>query len=363
MNKTCVIILSLTLLLGFVSINNLMAEDDPLAGMDAGDDPFAGMDMGAAPDSGADPMAGMDAGADDSGMEAGVDVLFPDSGPDVPGVDTGAGAGTAGLPGEPGMDAGMEGMPGEGGEGPDLGSMGMGDMGAGPDMGSMQAPAATGAPQIPAAKPKRKAKPKKTGPTTKKSNPKTDDIYTKSNYIGGYRHLHDIMSWGLAATSRLAEDNDVSKIDDNLVDTAWVEGKKDGGKKQVITFKFDEKYFIGLYEKKYRRVQIEKIRILNGWATDKQTWEKYFRVKKLKVTLNKKTVFYMILHDTMNWQTITLKKPLVIRPGDKLKAYIQEVFPERRREDYTYAAITEFTFIGGPNGRKVEPKYIEAHMQ
>jgi hypothetical protein len=60
----------------------------------------------------------------------------------------------------------------------------------------------------------------------------------------------------------------------------------------------------------------------------------------------------------MNWQTITMKKPLIVSPGDVIKAEIMDVYPEVRRDNDTYAAITEFTFLGSPYGPKVEPKYV-----
>ncbi|HRU39371.1 MAG TPA: discoidin domain-containing protein, partial [Candidatus Goldiibacteriota bacterium] len=211
---------------------------------------------------------------------------------------------------------------------------------------------------------KRDAEPQKSvGPETKKAITKTNDIYTKSSYIGGYRHLREIMSWGIKATSSLSEENGPEMIVDNIIDTAWVEGKKDGGKKQAITFDFAEKYFIGLFEQKYRKAEIRQFKILNGYAADKETWKKHFRVKKMKITKNKKLLFYVMLRDTMNWQTITMKKPLIVSPGDVIKAEIMEVYPEVRREDDTYTAITEFNFIGGPYGEQVLPKYIQAHMQ
>jgi hypothetical protein len=118
-----------------------------------------------------------------------------------------------------------------------------------------------------------------------------------------------------------------------------------------------------LYEKKYRRAVIGQIKVLNGYASDRATWEKFYRVKKMRITKNKKTVCYIQLHDTMNWQTITLRTPIVIKAGDVIKAQIMDVYPEFRRDNDTYAAITEFTFLGGPYGPKVESKYIEAGLQ
>jgi hypothetical protein len=293
-------------------------------------------------------------------------VLFPDNSTGdnaIPGDDNGAG----GVPGEPGGALPGEtgaAMPSEqGAGGPELPGMG-GEAGTGMP-GENEMPG-TGVQQAPPAQMPGETKPKsaiKSGPATHKGNTKTDDIYTKSSYIGGYRHLREIMGWGIKATSKLSSDYDASKLGDNIVDTAWIEGKKDGGKKQAITFSFDEKYFIGLYEKKYHKVKINKIMILNGFASDKAAWKKYYRVRKLKITKNNKLQFYVMLHDTMNWQTITMKKPLIIKPGDKLKAEIMDAYPETRRDNDTYVAITEFTFLGEPYGPKVEPKYIPQNLQ
>jgi hypothetical protein len=353
MKRTAVMVFILSFILCFAFVSSIISEDDPFAGMDTGADPMAGMDTGADPmagmDTGADPMAGMDAG--------GADVLMPDAG----GADNGALPGEAGgaLPGETGASDAL--LPGD--IGMDTGAPGGGalDMGAGMPDGPAQPAGDMGLPalDVPAAKPA--AKP--AGPATKKGETKTNDIYTKSSYIGGYRHLKDIMDWGVKATSSLSPEHSAAMLSDNIIDTAWIEAKKDGGKKQAVTFLFDEKYFIGLYEKKFRKAQIGKMQFLNGFATDKNTWKKYFRVKKLKITQNGKLKFYIVLHDTMNWQTVTMKKPLIIKPGDKIRMEIMEAYPEVRREDDTYVAMTEVTFIGAPYGDKVEPKYIQPHLQ
>lgn len=369
-------LLAVILLLNTAFISSIISEDDPFAGMDMGGS--ADGSVTAPADSAAGGGASMDAEmaaymeseasggtvaapaegapqvtADNSGvpedaggsadMAASADVLFPDD--------------AAGGAPVPGMEGSAEGIPGEAAGG-DLPGMG-GEMGM-PEEGSVTGIGQAPQQAAPEAKPAEASKPaaKKSGPSTDKGVTKTNDIYTKSSYIGGFRHLREIMDWGIKATSKLSPENDASKLGDNIVDTAWIEGKKDGGKKQVITFSFDEKYFIGLYEKKYQKVKISKIMVLNGNAAGKAAWKKYFRARKVKITQNKKLKFYMILRDTMNWQTITLKKPLIVKPGDMVRAEIMDAYPEVRREDDTYVAITEFTFLGEPYGGIVEPKYV-----
>ena len=385
MKRKYAFFLSLALLFSTAFISSILSEDDPFAGMDTGapqqvtsgnsgvpGNEQAGAQQQAAPeapgapqqgapaDSAADQMAAMSAGAPQAGgsadIAASADVLLPDNPAGagaVPGVDNGGAA----LPGEPAGGA----LPGETGAaaapgGPELPGMG-GETQSGNAPQQVKPAIQQLAPEAKESSVTTKAA-VKSGPSTHKGNTKTDDIYTKSSYIGGFRHLREIMDWGIKATSKLSGDYDASKLGDNIVDTAWIEGKKDGGKKQAITFNFDEKYFIGLYEKKHNKVKIGKIMILNGFASDKATWKKYYRVRKMKVTKNKKLQFYIMLHDTMNWQTITMKKPLIIKPGDTLRAEIMDVYPETRRDNDTYAAITEFTFLGEPYGAVMEPKYV-----
>lgn len=373
MKRNHAIFLSLALLFSFAFISNIVSEDVPSdadmaayleGGGDAGvpADPAAvpadaaaapdmggapaAPDMGGAPAEGADPMAGMDGGmGSDAGGSA--DVLFPDDASGGTAPDMGGEAGGA-LPGEGGMD-----LPGMGGE------AAITAPGEGPETGINQLPG--GAPEMPG---ETKPAPKKKTPArTDKSVTKTDDIYTKSSYIGGYRNMKDFMTWDVKATSKLSSEHGAGALNDNIVDTAWIEAKKDGGKKQVITFDFAEKHFIGLYEKKYHKAKIGQIRILNGFATDKSKWKYYYRAKKLKVSKNKTTLFYIMLRDTMNWQTITMKKPVIISPGDAVKAEIMEVYPDMRRDDDSYVAITEIALIGEPYGAKKEPKYIPEHLQ
>lgn len=368
MKKIGLIMLSLMFISGLIIINTAFADD-------AATDPLAGMDTGA-------PQASQAAAGAAPGTPPDTGTMMPDTGapPDqsagaMPGgapPDQSAGAMPAGAPPDTGAIPGMEGAPGSSPDNallPDMQGQAAvtPQAGAAPDMGfpgGQAQSAAVPATQVAPGAGQGKTI-KKTGRRirTMTSVPKTNDIYTRTSYIGGYRFLHDFMDWGLAASSRLSEENDVSKLDDNIIDTAWIEGKKDGGSKQTITFRFGERYFIGLYEKKYRMAEISAIKVLNGYAKDEDTWEKYYRVKKMKITKNNKTACYIMLHDTRNWQTITLKNPIVIKPGDVIRAQIMEVFPETRRNNDTYAAITEFTFIGGPYGPKVAPKYIEAGLQ
>jgi hypothetical protein len=384
MKRTAVVVFIFSIIFSFAFITGIFSEDDPLAGMDTGAPQQVTTDnsgvpgdeagvpqvpdnaqAGAPADAAADQMAGMDAGVPAGGsadIAASADVLFPDN---APGTDAipGADSGTVTAPGEPGGALPGEtgaAMPGEGAGGPELPGMG-GETPAGNAQQQIM-PVQQLAPVTKEGGIKSRAA-VKSGPSTHKGNTKTDDIYTKSSFIGGFRNLREIMDWGIKTTSKLSPENNASKLGDNIVDTAWVEAKKDGGKKQAITFSFDEKYFIGLYEKKYHKVKITKIMILNGFASDKATWKKYYRVRKLKITKNNKLQFYIMLHDTMNWQTITMKKPLIIKPGDKLKAEIMDAYPEVRRDNDTYVALTEFTFLGEPYGPKVEPKYIQDNLQ
>jgi hypothetical protein len=406
MRRIGLIMFSFLFVLGLILINIACADDaapdpfagtdsgasqqaapDPLAGTDSGasqqaaPDPFAGTDSGASQQAAPDPLAGMDSGAPQGSSQVSADTgappdagAPPDYGAQAAGAQPEGALPDAGTPPDtgavPGMEAGAPGSSPDNALLPDMQGQAAGNQaaepGAGPDMGLPGE-----LPQVeagPAGAPATQPAPgvnktvKKVIPNLK-GLPKTNDIYTKTSFIGGYRFMHDFMRWGLSASSKLSAENDVSKLDDNNVDTAWVERKKDGGKNQSITFKFSEKYFMGLYEKKYRQAIIGKIKVLNGYAKDRVTWEKYYRVSKMKITKNKRAVCYIQLHDTMNWQTFTLKNPIIIKPGDAIKAQILEVFPDVRRGNDTYAAITEFTFLGGPYGPKVESKYIEAHMQ
>ncbi len=174
----------------------------------------------------------------------------------------------------------------------------------------------------------------------------TDDVFSfNDGTLGNVKSLHDIMIWGISASSTYKPEFDAKNIDDNNLNTAWIpKPKKSIG--QYIVFKMDELYFAPIFEKKKKKIKWTGFLILNGFAKDKETWRSYSRVKKMQILLNGKPIYNVKLHDTMNWQRIKLPHRIMIKPWDVIKAKITDIYDTWRWRDER-AAITEFILDGG----------------
>lgn len=196
---------------------------------------------------------------------------------------------------------------------------------------------------------------------TIKAEPLTNFIYTKKGDLGMHRKLLDHLKYDIKTSSGF-KDFGILNINDNFADTAWVENGKKEGVGETITFSFREITFAPVYEKKYKSIEVKEIKILNGFCKDEELWQKYNRVKKLKVLLNNQVKYYVNLHDSKNWQIVRLPVPITIKSGDTIKMEIIDVYPEIRNARIANTAISEIYLIGGPAGPKAENKYIASHF-
>jgi hypothetical protein len=141
----------------------------------------------------------------------------------------------------------------------------------------------------------------------------------------------------IKVSSYLASQGSPSYKADNLADddptTAWAEGKNDYGIGEFIEF---------------MAFPYSSWSILNGYQKDNITWENYSRVKKLRIFIEGKPAFEVVLEDKMGVQTFDLPKNLKIDPdkistGTKIKMVILEVYQGKKLKA---AAISEIFFAG-----------------
>jgi hypothetical protein len=120
----------------------------------------------------------------------------------------------------------------------------------------------------------------------------------------------------------------------NLTDddptTAWVEGKADHGIGESLTMNLP--------------FGIPVWRIVNGYQKNATTWEDNSRVKKLKVLVNGRPAFYILLEDKMGPQEIKIREVLnKINMNEegmlRVKFIIEEVYPGRKYKDTAISAI------------------------
>jgi hypothetical protein len=163
------------------------------------------------------------------------------------------------------------------------------------------------------------------------------------NDISTYCSLGCAMGWQTKASSHLkpqGQNNyDVRKIDDGLVNTAWIEGVKGCGIGETITFTFTKENF---KEAHLEKINFNGFLVINGYCKDKITWKENSRVKKIRIEHNNKPRCEAILHDSMNVQTIDLST-IWLRPGDTIKVTILAVHPGEKYQD---TAISELMPLG-----------------
>lgn len=185
-----------------------------------------------------------------------------------------------------------------------------------------------------------------------KAVPYTNDLRImdkKTGALGQVDTLKRYMDWAVEASSSMEKKNH-RPMDTNDLNayTAWVENKDGYGEGESLILYLDPIYFSAIQEGEVNAVKCTGLKIINGYNKSHEDWFNNSRVKIMKIYHNKKPFCLIELYDSTNWQDITFKKPIIIKPDDVIKAEVVEVF-----EGYKYpnAAITEFLLVGKPNGQ------------
>jgi hypothetical protein len=123
------------------------------------------------------------------------------------------------------------------------------------------------------------------------------------------------------------------KLTDDNPTTAWVGGKPD--------------YGIGEYME-FMAFPLSTWAVLNGYQKDNTTWENNSRAKKIRIFIESKPSFDVLLEDKMGIQTFRLPESIKIDPqkistGTKIKIQILEVYEGKKYKD---VAISEIFFMG-----------------
>jgi len=159
--------------------------------------------------------------------------------------------------------------------------------------------------------------------------------------IGGMCSLGCAIGWNVSASSRLASQGenkyDVSRLEDGLLKTAWVEGVEGQGTGEYIIFNFPKSKFESMDS-----VNCNGFYALNGYCKSTSVWKANSRVKELKMYYNGTPLYVIRLHDSMNMQCFTFST-IWLKPGDKIKFEILEVYPGSR---YMDTAISELIPLG-----------------
>ncbi|TAH18590.1 MAG: hypothetical protein EAZ08_11195 [Cytophagales bacterium] len=164
------------------------------------------------------------------------------------------------------------------------------------------------------------------------SKPKRDEQVHNIWLVSGCKESVN----NVAVSSSLPSQPNENYIADNLADddptTAWI-GGKNGNIGEFVEF---------------MAFPYSKWHLLNGHQKDKTTWENYARVKKLRIFIEGKPAFEVVLEDKMGTQTFELPENLKIDPdkistGTKIKMVILSVYEGKKFKE---VAISELFFAG-----------------
>lgn len=163
-------------------------------------------------------------------------------------------------------------------------------------------------------------------PEIQKVDRSTDDY---AGYFNGCS-LACALGWTLSASSFLPAQGKITYNADNVDDgdpaTAWCEGARGDGIGEWIQFTLEA----GPAKKE---VNFNGITIANGYLKNDSVWGENNRVKTLRFELNGHPVALMKLADSRDLQFFSGGPVKEVRPGDKLRFVIQEVYPGSKYHD------------------------------
>ena len=143
---------------------------------------------------------------------------------------------------------------------------------------------------------------------------------------------------GSSLADRIKNKYAASNAHDFRLDTAWVEGRKDYGIGEGITFTFEAKS-IG-----HDNYTVRGFRIANGYVKSRELWADNSRIKTLKLYADNKPFAVVKLSDVYGFQAVNFPDVKLSRKkSTAIKLEIVEVYPGRKFQD---TSIAEINFFG-----------------
>jgi len=142
------------------------------------------------------------------------------------------------------------------------------------------------------------------------------------------------VGWDITASSTREPQGKVrygiNNIQDANLKTAWIPANNGIG--ASMSFVFRKKHFTEM-----KSTNFWGLEIINGYLKNKTVWQENARVKRLRIEHNDKPLCEVLLHDSMDVQSVQLPT-FTIRPGSVVKLVILETYSGTR---YLDMAITE----------------------
>lgn len=129
---------------------------------------------------------------------------------------------------------------------------------------------------------------------------------------------------------------DLSKIDDNNLQTAWFEGKLGDGIGEWFVFNFEKS---NLSESS---AAINGLYLFNGYRKSLKDWNENARIKKLLMSVNEQEFLILELADTYKQQSVDFEQ---IKLKD-LKSIYFKILEVYKGKKYSDAGLSEIKFVG-----------------
>jgi len=163
----------------------------------------------------------------------------------------------------------------------------------------------------------------------------SNELQGDSWYDGGQKVA---VKAGSSLADRIKNKYAASNAHDFRLDTAWVEGRKDYGIGEGITFTFEAKS-IG-----HDNYTVRGFRIANGYVKSRELWADNSRIKTLKLYADNKPFAVVKLSDVYGFQAVNFPDVKLSRKkSTAIKLEIVEVYPGRKFQD---TSIAEINFFG-----------------
>ncbi|HNZ28543.1 MAG TPA: hypothetical protein PKJ42_00990 [Candidatus Goldiibacteriota bacterium] len=153
-------------------------------------------------------------------------------------------------------------------------------------------------------------------------------------------HVHWLMRASSELKSSSGKNYGPKNVDDWSFKTAWVEGNKNSGKGEYLTFIFPRTTF---FARDLKPLNWDGFSVVNGDMRDKNAWNNNGRVKTFRVYLNGQPLFEAYLEDEMAIQTFSFAQSVMLNPDDVIEAEIVDVYPGAKFKD---TAVSEFMLLG-----------------
>lgn len=141
------------------------------------------------------------------------------------------------------------------------------------------------------------------------------------------------IGWRLTASSTLpaqgTNNYQIKNAEDADPKTCWAEAEKGAGIGQYLEYTF---------EGDIREAPLRGISLINGYAKSAKSFSDNTRVAEMRLSLNGKPLHQLLLLDTAKIQVLEIP-PVMVKPKDKLRLEIIEVYPGLKYQDTCISEI------------------------